>query len=192
MAKVCKGGFHAPDGEWQIPYSPYGEGEKACVDSGGTVVEQGGGCGSTSAMQRVAPPGAQTGDDGLVNGAFAPALKLRDSLVGTDLVRDLDLINDSPEVPEIITANPAIAQRLGAIVSIASGVSVDLLLGDDPIGLTYSEDLHKLLTDVATDVRAEVTDEQVATAIDNVLARMEGYLGAPVGDVYRSLRGQVS
>ena len=195
MVKVCKGGSLVPEGatSWVIPYTLHGEGETQCVQSGGVVVEEGGGGGCTSAQAaqtRVGP--GNLGLEGMVNGAFAPALRLRESVASSDMVRDLDLVNASPEVAAAIEQDSGISERLGQAVGMASGFALDLLLGatDRSSGVPYSAELHEWLTAVAYDIRDKVESTEVREALDRVVNRMSEHVGAPVGEVYRTLLEQ--
>jgi len=191
MAKVCKGGNLVPAGQtqWAIPYTASHEGETACINSGGAVVEEGGGCGSTSSAQnRSAAP--DPGVEALVEGAFAPARRLRESLAGSAFIDDLDVINNAPDVPRIIAEDSSIIERLSQVVGMVSGFAVDLLVPahDEPIGVTYSAELHEWFTLLANDLQYQLEDDEVNAAIDRVISRMGAYEGSSVGAIYRSLR----
>jgi len=197
MAKYCKGGNLVPEGatQWPIPALPGGEGEQQCIASGGTVVEEGstGGCGSAASAQKNLGAG-NPGLQGVVDGAFVAALQLRESLAGSPAVRELDVINEAEELPGVIAGNDAISERLAQAVGMASSLAVDLLKGGGGPGaaIPYSEGLHDWLSGLASDVRGEVADDDVKAAIDSFVERLGSHVGTPIGDVYRSMRGEAA
>jgi hypothetical protein len=197
MTKICRGGTSQTEGQttWTIPYTPHGEGEATCTLGGGVVENTGGGCGSASSSQGTGTVGGGTvGNLALISGAFLPALALRDSLAGSQLVRDLDVINEHHDLPRIIAGDAAISAGLGEAVGMAAGFAVDLLLdtGAPAVGLPYSASLQEWFAELAGRVRCELEDETVVAAVDRVVALMESYVGSSIREIYGTLRDEAA
>jgi hypothetical protein len=186
--KVCRGGNLVPEGEteWAIPATAYGEAERACTESGGTVVDTSGGCGATESY---AAPQADTqrGPQALTSGAFAAAYRLRESLAGTELVRDLDIVNNAEGLPEILHDDPALADHLAEGVGMAAGLAVDILLGGPAATFRYTQELHDWCVEIGRTISERLDDTDARDAIDRIAERMETFVDVPFSGVHRAL-----
>jgi hypothetical protein len=192
VAKICRGGNLAPQGgTWVIPALPNHEGETQCTESGGVVEESNGRVCGTEQNAHPRAPGTSSSSQALTAAVVAPLRRLRSDLAETDIVRELSVVNYSPAVHRLVENDPRIRRRLTEAIGVASSYAVAVLLPSDDqtsLELVYNDRLHEWFVRLARDIQRGADDDEVRSAIDRVVSRMEGFVGRSIGDVYRSVR----
>lgn len=194
MAKYCviPGIGGASDSEYIMGTYPGAEAE--CLNSGGHVVEHngGGGCGTTTSA--ASGPEASASSP-LAAAVVGPIRTLRGQLPDSDVLRDLELVNYSPELLRLLEEDHAVRARLQDAVGMVSQFALLALV--DPQAETlkqshYTEELHGWLVELADMVRERTVDEELRGAVARLVAAFEGRVGQPIGAMAEGLRGGAS
>ena len=193
MAKRCRGGSLAPGPgqSWEIPTLPNHEGERQCTESGGTIEEdETTTCGATTSTQGHMV-GSTSSSLMLSYAVLEPVRKLRERFAETDLVRNLDLVNGSPELVKVILSNPSIAEHLAQGVGFLSDLATSVLSGSEDaplLQMQYSPEFHGWIAEVAQEVRLELADRRLHEALDYAVGALEAQVGRSFADIIAGMQ----
>lgn len=189
MAKYCvvpdpSGG---PDSEFIMGTYPGAEAE--CEKNGGHVETRGDGCGSSTSAS--AGPGASTSQP-LAAAVVGPIRTLRSQLPESDVMRDLEFINYSPELLRMLEEDEAVQIRIRDAVGMVSQFAFLTLV--DPQAETlhrshYTEDLHRWLAEAAEMVRERTDDQEFHGAVERLVRSFEQRIGQSIGEIAAEMRG---
>ncbi|MFI7043746.1 hypothetical protein [Streptosporangium sandarakinum] len=193
MVKYCviPGIDGKPDSEYIMGTYPNADAE--CRSSGGRVVDRSeGGCGATAAA---GPPGADSGASAsspLTAAVVGPIQKLRDQLPESDVLRDLEIVNYSPDLLRMLEEDEAVRDRARDVVGMASQFAFLALA--DPRAETlershYTEELHRWMVELADMVRERTDDEELRGAVDRLVRAFEQRVGEPIGALIERMHG---
>jgi hypothetical protein len=192
MARVCRGGTLAPGpGQtWTIPALPGDEGGAQCTESGGVIEDSSSSCGSSTSSTHN-QIGSTSSALILSTAVLEPVRRMRTMFAQTDLVTNLSVVNDSPELIKVILSQPAIAQRMAELVGFVSQLATPVLsrAEKDPIlKLQYRAEFHEWVTKLAGDIKSQLQDYRLHEALDHAVGTLEAQVGRTYGDIVSHLR----
>lgn len=177
-----------PDQEYILGTYPGAEAE--CINSGGHVVEHNGGCGTTTSAAAGTTP-EEPGASPLAAAVVAPIRTLRAQLPESEVLRDLETVNYSPDLLRILEADEAVRDRLRDAVGMVSQLALMTLVEPEAETLKrshYTEDLHGWLVELADMVRERAEDEELRSAIDRLVDAFGQRVGEPIGVMAQTMR----
>lgn len=197
MAKYCviPGIGGSPDTEFIM--GTYAGAEAECISGGGHVVEHStgsGGCGTTTAVSSGGGGGAAKSES-LAQAVVMPIRSLRDQLPDSALLRDLELVNYSPDLLRALDEDEALAAYLRDAVGVVSQFAVLALVdpqGDTMTRSTYNQELHDWLVGLAEMVRGRTDDEELGDAVNRLVGYFEQRIGQPISEMADGVRGDGS
>lgn len=183
MVKYCRiPGFDgAPPSEYAM--GTYPNAEQECMNSGGTVVDRGNGCGSTTAAA------SHSDVDGSASASLAAAVvgpirSLRDRLPASDLLRDFEIVNYAPDLIRMVREDALVRDRVRDAASMVSQFAFLALVEPQSETLQrshYTEELHSWMVELADMLRARTDDPELRGAIDRLISSFEQRIGEPFG-----------
>jgi hypothetical protein len=178
-----------PDQEYILGTYPGAEAE--CVNNGGHVVEHNGdGCGTTTSAAAGTTPEAPSASP-LAAAVVAPIRTLRAQLPESEVLRDLEAVNYSPDLLRILESDEAVRERLRDAVGMVSQLALLTLVDPEAETLRqshYTEDLHGWLVELADMVRERTEDDELRSAIDRLVDAFEQRVGEPIGVMAQAMR----
>jgi hypothetical protein len=181
-----------PDLEYIL--GTYPNAERECMNAGGRVVERddSDACGSTKSIQ---PRDVGLRLSAATAAVVAPIQHLRERLPDSRLLRDLALVNYSPDLLRAVDDDPRIREGVREAVGAVSQFALLALI--DPHSPTlaharYTEELHAWFSELGELIQKQAKDEAVREAIDRIRETLEPQVGNPIGAlVERAFSGGV-
>jgi hypothetical protein len=190
MTKWCVLPDEVGNGRYIIGTLPNDGGERECISSGGRVEDDSsGGCGSTTAAGDAA--------QGLrpMNAAVLfPIQAVRAQLPNSDFLRDVAHINHSAVFTGLVRSDSDFNSSVQDLVGVVSQYAVNQLAGDERAlrHTRYSDELHRLISELADRLRSESSDDEFTAAVDRVTSALEARIGDPIGALIEWARASSS
>lgn len=187
MGGYCTGGNLTPEGKTGWSGNTH-EDQVACVNSGGSWENSGGGVCDSEKTAQMRIVGGDPASTAMRQGVLAPMRVIRERTLEHPVVRNLHELNGSlGDVLERRAASDSVFRdSLIEALGIASQIATSMLAPDAPYAVLYTASLHEQFAGTAREIAA-AGDDDTARRIEEVVDQVSAFVGASTTEILAAL-----